>query len=80
LSGWDIVIVSMVSAFRTVVLTREDEFRLLSGTLKTYIKTRESRARHPADVLPRMWLTDLLHPQSTAPFWPQMGQFKSMLP
>lgn len=30
------------SAFRTVVFTEDDAFELLSGTVKTYIKTAES--------------------------------------
>jgi hypothetical protein len=33
------------SAFRTVALTREDTFRLLSGTLKIYVKTAESGSK-----------------------------------
>ena len=33
------------SAFRTVALTRENTFRLLSGEPKTYIKTGESGTR-----------------------------------
>jgi hypothetical protein len=33
------------SAFRTVVLTREGSFRLLSGRPKIYVKTGESGAR-----------------------------------
>ena len=33
------------SAFRTFALTREDGFHLLSGKLKTYVKTSESGAR-----------------------------------
>ena len=33
------------SAFRTVALTREGEFNLLSGNVKTYVKIAESGAR-----------------------------------
>lgn len=33
------------SAFRMVVPTKEDGFQLLSGTLKTYVKTGESGVR-----------------------------------
>jgi hypothetical protein len=40
------------SAFRTVVFTREDTFNLLSGELKTYIKTGESGTKRPQSFCP----------------------------
>jgi hypothetical protein len=40
------------SAFRTVVFTREDTFKLLSGELKTYIKTGESGTKRPQSFCP----------------------------
>src|SRR5262245_13258504 len=40
------------SAFRTVVFTREDTFNLLSGKLKTYIKTGESGTKRPQSFCP----------------------------
>jgi hypothetical protein len=35
------------SAFRTIVFTRKDSFKLRSGTLKTYVKTAESGNKRP---------------------------------
>jgi hypothetical protein len=35
------------SAFRTVVFTHEDTFKLLSGELKVYVKTGESGTKRP---------------------------------
>jgi hypothetical protein len=40
------------SAFRTVALTREDAFRLLSGEPKTYIKTGESGTKRVQSFCP----------------------------
>jgi hypothetical protein len=40
------------SAFRTAVLTREGGFRLLSGELKTYVKTGESGHRRAQTFCP----------------------------
>ena len=40
------------SAFRTVALTRQDGFTLLTGELKTYVKTGESGARRPQAFCP----------------------------
>jgi hypothetical protein len=40
------------SAFRSVVLTRENGLKLLSGTLKSYVKTAESGARRPQTFCP----------------------------
>ena len=40
------------SAFRTVALTREGGFRLLSGELKTYVKTGESGHKRPQTFCP----------------------------
>jgi hypothetical protein len=40
------------SAFRTVVFTREDTFRLLSGELKIYVKTGESGTKRPQSFCP----------------------------
>jgi hypothetical protein len=40
------------SAFRTVALTVEDGFTLLSGELKTYVKTGSSGARRPQTFCP----------------------------
>ena len=40
------------SAFRTVVFTREATFNLLSGELKTYIKTGESGTKRPQSFCP----------------------------
>jgi hypothetical protein len=40
------------SAFRTVALTREDGFKLLSGAVKTYVKTGDSGARRPQGFCP----------------------------
>jgi hypothetical protein len=42
------------SAFRSVVLTRENGFKLLSGTLKSYVKTAESGARRPQTFCPEV--------------------------
>ncbi|MBS1270380.1 MAG: hypothetical protein MAG794_01335 [Gammaproteobacteria bacterium] len=40
------------SAFRTIALTREGTFKLLSGELKTYIKTGESGNQRPQSFCP----------------------------
>lgn len=40
------------SAFRMIVYTKEDAFKLLSGTLKFYIKTSESGTRRPQSFCP----------------------------
>lgn len=40
------------SAFRTVVLTREGTFKLLSGELKIYVKTGESGTKRPQSFCP----------------------------
>jgi hypothetical protein len=40
------------SAFRTVVLTHEDSFKLLSGELKIYVKTGESGTKRPQAFCP----------------------------
>src|ERR687897_42722 len=40
------------SAFRTVALTREGGFRLLSGQPKTYVKTSNSETRRPQTFCP----------------------------
>lgn len=40
------------SAFRTTALTREDTFRLLSGTLKIYVKTGESGTQRAQSFCP----------------------------
>jgi hypothetical protein len=40
------------TAFRTVALTREGGFKLLSGELKTYVRTGESGARRPQAFCP----------------------------
>ena len=40
------------SAFRTVALTREGGFRLLSGELKTYVKTGNSGSKRPQTFCP----------------------------
>jgi len=40
------------SAFRTIVLTRQGGFRLLSGELKSYVKTGESGSRRPQTFCP----------------------------
>src|SRR5438034_7517168 len=40
------------SAFRTVALTREDAFKLLSGKPKVYIKTSESGAKRQQSFCP----------------------------
>ena len=40
------------SAFRTVALTREDAFSLLSGQAKIYVKTGESGAKRPQAFCP----------------------------
>jgi hypothetical protein len=40
------------SAFRTVVLTHEDTFKLLSGELKIYVKTGESGTKRPQSFCP----------------------------
>jgi hypothetical protein len=40
------------SAFRTVVFTREDTFKLLSGKLKIYVKTGESGTKRPQSFCP----------------------------
>jgi hypothetical protein len=41
------------SAFRTVVLTREGTFNLLSGELKIYVKTGESGTKRPQSFCPQ---------------------------
>jgi hypothetical protein len=41
------------SAFRTVVLTREDTFKLLSGELTIYVKTAESGTKRPQAFCPQ---------------------------
>jgi len=49
------------SAFRTVALTREGTFKLLSGELKIYVKTGENGAKRPQSFCPaRMRNADLL--------------------
>jgi len=40
------------SAFRTVAFTREGSFKLLSGNLKTYIRTGESGNKRPQGFCP----------------------------
>ena len=40
------------SAFRVVAYTRKDAFKLLSGELKTYVKTSESGNRRPQTFCP----------------------------
>jgi hypothetical protein len=40
------------SAFRTVVLTHQDTFKLLSGELKIYVKTGESGTKRPQSFCP----------------------------
>ena len=40
------------SAFRTVVFTREDTFKLLSGELKIYVKIGESGTKRPQSFCP----------------------------
>lgn len=40
------------SAFRTVALTREDAFKLLSGELTTYVKTGESGTKRSQTFCP----------------------------
>jgi hypothetical protein len=40
------------SAFRTVALTREDTFKLLSGELKIYVKRGESGKERPQSFCP----------------------------
>ena len=40
------------SAFRTIALTRQDGFKLLSGELKTYVKTGETGSRRPQAFCP----------------------------
>jgi hypothetical protein len=40
------------SAFRTVVLTHEDAFKLLTGELKIYVKTGESGTKRPQAFCP----------------------------
>jgi len=40
------------SAFRTVVFTREDTFKLRSGELKIYVKTGESGTKRPQAFCP----------------------------
>ena len=40
------------SAFRTVALTREGTFKLLSGELKIYVKTGENGAKRPQSFCP----------------------------
>lgn len=40
------------SAFRTIVFTREDTFKLLSGELKIYIKIGESGTKRPQSFCP----------------------------
>ena len=40
------------SAFRTVVFTHEDTFKLLSGALKLYVKTGESGTKRPQSFCP----------------------------
>ena len=40
------------SAFRTVVFTHEDTFKLLSGELKIYVKTGESGTKRPQSFCP----------------------------
>jgi hypothetical protein len=40
------------SAFRTVVFTRENTFKLLSGELKIYVKTGESGTQRPQSFCP----------------------------
>jgi hypothetical protein len=40
------------SAFRTVVFTREDSFKLLSGELKIYVKMGESGTERPQSFCP----------------------------
>jgi hypothetical protein len=40
------------TAFRTVALTRKGGFKLLSGELKTYVRTGESGARRPQAFCP----------------------------
>jgi hypothetical protein len=40
------------SAFRTVAFTREGTFKLLSGALKTYVKTGESGTKRPQSFCP----------------------------
>jgi len=40
------------SAFRTVALTREGGFRVLSGAVKTYVKVAESGAGRPQGFCP----------------------------
>jgi hypothetical protein len=41
------------SAFRTVALTQQGTFKLLSGELQIYVKTAESGARRPQSFCPR---------------------------
>ena len=41
------------SAFRTVVFTRENSFKLLSGELKIYVKTGESGTKRPQSFCPQ---------------------------
>jgi hypothetical protein len=41
------------SAFRTVVHTRENTFKLLSGELKIYVKTGESGTKRPQSFCPQ---------------------------
>jgi hypothetical protein len=40
------------SAFRTVVFTREGSFKLLSGSVKTYVRTGESGNKRPQGFCP----------------------------
>ena len=40
------------SAFRTVVFTRQGSFKLLSGKLKTYVRTGESGNKRPQGFCP----------------------------
>ena len=47
------------SAFRTVVFTREDTFKLLSGELKIYVKIGESGTKEATILLPGMWNVNL---------------------
>ena len=55
------------SAFRTVALTAPENFKLLTGTLKTYIKTAQSGAKRAQTFCPDCGTPIYSAPTGTAP-------------
>jgi hypothetical protein len=55
------------TAFRTVALTAPENFKLLTGTLKTYVKTAQSGAQRTQTFCPDCGTPIYSGPVSTAP-------------